>query len=853
MTWTVTISNPTYIYEAVPGTYGKTATDVPIAVFGKNVALNAVSEAHLRIEADVASKYSIETDDATNAVQLNSTVTIQKDAVYWFRGTVFQKPKFVNYTDGRFLEVTCLGVEGALLQAFCLDAAGNNVWKMESDREAVANLPLQATSAWGSFQGSTLWPNPLNATGLKCYTNGASDILYVDGVGSNLTAVATTIILSTTYKALVPRGWVKIDNEWIYYDGYDNSHVDTRYRLYNCVRGQLGTTAATHVEGATVQEKLGKEIAPAQYLLENDLGTGYISLRRGTDYDIHPKVGAFVLREDVIHDITGVNVGAHTFRIAGNWTALFKDGCHVVVTGSTGNDGTYHCNGDSTYGAPSTTITVSEAIPVGTVDGNITAGLYRATYSVYDEDSSINVASVPVTLNDVVTQLCCGPVAYGGAGFAAGDLDFDATTAAIKVNRYDYDPETKPIYAWDAIQDLLEMVGMEKEIGFWFKHSTGKLRLTVISNHTASFTMPHVERIESETSLEDVFSAVRVAYTDDQDMNRACPTYGYHQAATGAGASPDHYYSCKKDGESYPPAVTGMTVQDAAGNGGIKECTDGKPGSKLVAHYSHDPVGPVEHSQYYFGAGAPTVCLNRIKVTVGTYREIDATQYQRNADDTWLIRLEGAQNYNDATHIGTWFDLGCSVESKPSKEGTYAEGTFTVFAERRVNAVRVVWVNMAGPDTPPPNNWAPLHDIEIIADQVKYVLVQLTDNVLDKGKSAYLYGPASYEKLRGGVKAGIATGGSQRSLHWPIGAASHASAVSIGRLVLLTHLARWNQRRYGYEGIVPGSPELGITINCVETGGTTYTGVIREYALVATADGISIQGTILDAAASVID
>lgn len=779
MTWTVTISNPTYVYTG--GVSGKQATDVPVAVWGKSVAFNGVTTAQLRIEADVVSKYSIETDDVNNALQLNSTVTIAKDAVYWFRGFVLTKPKFVSYPEGRFLEVTCLGVEGVLLQAFCVDASGNNVWKMESDSEVVTNQPLQATAAWGSFQGSTLWPDPDDATGLKCYTDGANDTLYVDGVGGNLTAVATTIILSTTYKALVPRGWIKIDSEWVYYDGYDNSHVDTRYRLYNCVRGQLGTAAAVHAEGVTVQEKLGKEIAPAQYLLENDPGTGYVPLRRGADFDIHPKVGAFVLRETA-------------------------------------------------------------------------SGTYRATYSVYDEDKSLNVASVPVTLNDVVAALCCGPVAYGGAGFVAGDLDFDATTLALKVNRYDYDPESKPLYAWDAIQDLLQMIGMEKEIGFWYKHSTGKLRLTVISNAAASFTMPHVERIESETSLEDVYSAVRVAYTDDQDLNRACPTYGYHQAATGAGASPDHYYSCEKDGESYPPAVTGMTAHDAAGNGGINRCTDGKPGSKLVAHYSHDPGGSVEHSQYYFGTGSPTVCLNQIKLTVGTYREIDASQYQRNGDDTWLIRLEGAQDYSfGAPPTATWFDLGCSLESKPSKDGTYVSGTFNLFSERRVNAVRIVWVNMAGPDTPPPNNWAPLHDIEIIADQVKYVLVQLSDLVADKGKSAYLYGPASYEKLRGGVKASSGVGGSQRSLHWPIGAASHASAVSIGRLVLLTHLARWNQRRYSYEGIVPGSPELGITINCVEDSGTTYTGVIREYAMVATADGISIQGTILDANAAVID
>jgi hypothetical protein len=778
VTWTVTISNPTYVYELVPGTYGKQATDIPVTLWGGTVAFNGTTEAHLRIESNVAALYGLETNDATNALQLNSTVTIQKDGAYWFRGFVFKKPKFVNYPEGRYLQVACLGTEAVLLQALCADAAGNAIWTLESSKWPLTNMPLQATNAWGTFQGSTLWPDPDDANGLKCYTNGVSDTL-----DTTVNASATTFILSVTYKAFVPRGWVKIESEWIYFDGYDNSNVDGKYRLYNCVRGQLGTAAAGHTAPIAVQEKLGKEIAPAPYQLEwddpvDDPDLGYVRRRRKSQYEIHAKVGCFVLPE------------------------------------------------------PAT-------------------GLYRASYSVYDEDKSFDAGSILISVNDIVKAICKSPVAYGGAGFADGDLSLSDETAALKVNRYDYDPQEKPLYAWDAIQDLLQMVGLEKEIAFFYRHSTGILRLEIVVNCASSFPVPHVEEIESEMSLEDVYSAIAVEYTDDQDLNRACPTYGYHQVAGAGGASPDHYYSCEKEGESWQ--IPSPTAHDAAGKGGIVRCTDGKTGSKLVAVFTHNPAARIEHSQYYFGTGAPPVNLNEITLIVGNYRVIDAAwQDYYNSDKTWIVPLEGCIDYNPATHSGTWVDLGCSLESKASPEGTFVEHTFNLFSVRRVNAVRVMWDYMAGGKTAH-SHWAPLHDIEIIADQVKYVLVQLTDDPAKKGKSAYVYGPQSYEKLRGGVKATSGVGGSQRVMVYPIGAASHAAAVSLGRIALTTHLARWNQRRYGYRGIVPGNPELGITITVVEDTGVSYTGVIREVAILADVNGIDIQATILDSSASVIE
>jgi hypothetical protein len=67
--------------------------------------------------------------------------------------------------------------------------------------------------------------------------------------------------------------------------------------------------------------------------------------------------------------ITEAAVVADTFKIAGDWTALFTDGVRFRVTGSTANDGVYTCDGNSTFGAGSTTITVAEDITDATADG----------------------------------------------------------------------------------------------------------------------------------------------------------------------------------------------------------------------------------------------------------------------------------------------------------------------------------------------------------------------------------------------------------------------------------------------------------------------------------------------------
>ena len=790
---TVTFSNPTYNLNANPA-LGKTATDIPVETFAKQHAFDSISSATLYIRTDVLSIYSLETADLTNACQLNSTVTVMEGAVYHFRGYVFSKPLFKTYEDGNYLVVECMGWDGILGQTLCVDAAGNDIWTMESSKYALTNMPLQATAAYGTFQGSTLWPDPDDATGLKCYVTGANDVLYTDGAGAALSAVATTIILTSTTKGFIPRGWVKIDSEWIYFDGYDNSNADTKYRLYNCVRGQLGTAAAPHAEGVTVYEKLGKQIAPAALDLQNDPlgGVAWKTVRRGAEFDVHDTLGCFVLRDPA-------------------------------------------------------------------------AGTYRATYSVYDEDSLLDVTSVPISLSDVVTKIMTGTAANFGPGFATGDLDFDAMAVGwLKINRYDYDPQQKQQYAFDAIQELLAAVGLEQEVKFWYKHSTGKFRLTWIANATSSFTLPNTSRVEHEFTLADVYSAIRVEFSDDQNLNRAVKTYSWHQAAAASGNSPDHYTSISEHGSGYEFFAEFKAFHDTAGDGGMEFTCDGKTDTKLGMCFTHDPTGQCIFGDYYFGTGTtpPAIVLDKINLKVNNYRAIDGGTWQSycNSTKTWVLRVYGCDDYNTTSaatrNASTWVDLGFSMEGTPAAEGSWVAGEALAFAKRRVNAIRIAWDFMAGPKEND-SYYGVIHNIEILGNLIKYARCQLSNDDVDNvGKPEKLIAVSSYEKMRGGVKASTGVPGCQRVKSVKLGAASGPAAQSMARILLLTYLRMSEMRRYSYQGVLPGTPELGITISCDEDndGAVDYVGVLREYSFAIGPAGISeATGVILSTVQAVID
>jgi hypothetical protein len=69
------------------------------------------------------------------------------------------------------------------------------------------------------------------------------------------------------------------------------------------------------------------------------------------------------------YSVTALHQVNQTFDIAENVPGKFTDGSYFSITGSTGNDGTWICDGDAEWTAGVTRITVTEAIPSAVVDG----------------------------------------------------------------------------------------------------------------------------------------------------------------------------------------------------------------------------------------------------------------------------------------------------------------------------------------------------------------------------------------------------------------------------------------------------------------------------------------------------
>jgi len=775
MSFVATIANPEYNYSG--GGSGLSAA-VGVARAAMRFEFNAVSELTMKIAHDVVSKYNLETDDTNNPVQLNSTVELARDGAIWFRGFIDSKPTIKD--NKRYIEANCMGREGVLLTSLCVDANGNDCWTMKTDTIQIGAsspyLPLKKCTVYGTFESDTLWPNPADATGAKCYIQDSdcpSDTINADiGAGDS---APFYVELTTTDKGLSPQGWAKLHNEWMYYESYDPTGGGSRYQVRVKARAQLGTSAADHSAGTILYNKIAKRLGPEPPVIRKDGN----ELRHGEEFSAHVSYGCFVL--------------------------------------------------------------------VGTAG----ASTFTGTYYVYDEDLTLGGSTV-VYLEDVVEVFCTGPGDHGGADFTSGDCDFDAT--GIAITRYDYDPADKEHYAWNAIQELLEALGLQDEYAFWFDHTTGKLRLAQLGNAVSpDFSFAHVERVYQEMSIHDVFSAVRVAFQHDQDENRIQKQYSYHQAAAGSGLSPDYYRMITKNspGWSYDPGD--CLDCSSAGSDGMSVLYDGKLETKLIGEFTHDPgAAPIKFvfGDFWFGAGAtpPIINLDLIELYVNSYRVIDTNQTRRNTQKTYVVKVQACDDYSTGSHDTAgngWHDLD-TFEGLPAVNGKSVKFEIKKFILREANAIRIVFEYMAGYKTV--NSYLGIvHQLKVQGNNTSYALIQTTDDAAKKGLPPFLYVPDTHKKLRGGVNSSGAAG-SPRTKHIDIGAASYGGAVTIGRALLESAITLYQMRTYEYEGELNAKPELGDTIEIDETGNGSadYTGVMRALELEIAADGIGAEFDVLD-------
>lgn len=128
-----------------------------------------------------------------------------------------------------------------------------------------------------------------------------------------------------------------------------------------------------------------------------------------------------------------------TLTIAGSHAAVFPAGAAVIISGSTGNDGTYTSTG-ATFGAGSTTIPLAEGLFDPTVDGSVydnTSGILCYTPSEAGETIVNAWFSVPESTQFDGTaifhfQAQGDPLDQNfGGGFSAGSNSSSNRTAQI--------------------------------------------------------------------------------------------------------------------------------------------------------------------------------------------------------------------------------------------------------------------------------------------------------------------------------------------------------------------------------------------------------------------------------------
>jgi hypothetical protein len=435
-------------------------------------------------------------------------------------------------------------------------------------------------------------------------------------------------------------------------------------------------------------------------------------------------------------------------------------------------------------------------------------------------------------------------VEYGGLDLAGADYDLDVT--GIGVTRYDYNKE-KHRFAWGAIQELLRSLNLQDEIKFFMDHSTTppKYRLAVIAKAGVNdYTYTHVERVDSQLEVADLYSLMRIVHTYDQDPNLADPLYSHHpDYGAGAGLNPKKWIRCSADAKGWWLGTNTVLEAPAAQDDqfGNDMMVDGRLDTKNVAEFEEqDPGAPFPHSDWWFGSGAPLITLDEIEVWAGFYRAIEGwNRSTANENNTAVLKVMGANDYNPATFVGTFFDLGSRLEGIPEPDAQEpVKLLIDQFLDPVVNCIRIVWEFMPGRKAD--GDWyrAAIHQLRIQGNVTKYKYIQTTDNAANKTDPLFLYVPNTHKKLRGGIGASGGAG-KQKCRERKIGAASDGAAITIGRAWLERSVKLWNTRSYLFTGTLNAKPELADTVGSDETGdgSSDYDGILQMIELEANNKG----------------
>lgn len=692
-----------------------------------------------------------------------SEVTLYFGTEIWFFGYIYTAPKEVT-AENRVITYTAYCPKYRLRKAQ-VPYGGYISWGLESPKLKFTEVYLQIATGYNIGESRTYFIPYTQGVHFDNATYlGVNDTLSADG--------GATISLSANNQGFAPRGFVLVDRigipEIVYYDGY--FFDGAVYRLYNCVRTQLGTVGGPHLAGVTVEQLVYKEITRDAELLELQ--------RVGYDYDRIPY---------------------------SRFTKNFKLG------GFTFNQ---------------------------EQDGNV-----RGTYQIYDE-----TASDVVLLEDIFTIFCTADRDNGGAGFAVGELDFDALN--IAVNLYQYDLRFYNGYALDLLNRLVDE--LQLNILFYWSSSEDRLRLAFVTqNAVPDITLTQVASANRDEDFDELYTDVRVIYEDEDNFSSLDPEYFWHtkpytqrsgdwRDRNRFAPRPAVWYDFGNtyDDDSFIRVIgvkeridnlKGITDDDrfaAVWNSwGGRNVMDQSSSSTLTAWWNpkfvdydeiFDSAHEWHHTYYWFSADAEVRTLDEIRIQIGDQRLGQA-----------IVTVYGASNYDPATMSPSnvnieWYEVSPELTRVGGISGD-SEASFTFsttnFTQPAVNILRITFHEI--PSDRDGFYIAAIQEFFVRAGKTKTLLVSLTNNITHVNDPEYVYDPTAYNRLSC-IRPVVDK--------LEIGKASDQEALYLGRQRLIEALTYYYNRSYVYDRPwTDRKPRIGDTIRTQDLQGLYFDGVLIDY------------------------
>lgn len=775
-------------------------------------------------------------DNPANSIQLNSYVELLRDSVYIFRGFIYARRLLEGGGSGeQVFSITCYDPMGKLEKNLA-SIDGDPLFTRQTQHVDISQITLKQAPAIGDAV-YPFFPLPGDTDPWipSSYCNQTT-------LDANIDNAVTTIVATTSNEGILPLGLIRIETEWIQYDGYDYTAANAKYRFKNCVRGVLGTAAAAHLAGKIIYQRVSQKIHPIQPIhIEGwNVAEGAWESLSSESYAVQSEEGRFDFTYDILDfpavtkynniratyavfdediTITGTHTGAQSTTVLIDAAATFQT--DSVTTG----DGIVLDVGGET----ATVVTVDSEIQItSTVLSG--AGTYDAT-----EAYTITKASI-VTLTDILTSVLTESVANGGPGFTSGQIDV-STCIDILLTRIRLE-ETENCLNF--IKNLLDELGLAKGedddiIGIYYNHTNGKLTIGPIQQKTTpDLYYDNMILVDEDISLEGVFSAYLVEYTSGQNYNLIATERLWHPSReneTVGNNAVKVQHTVYQDEEH--PLMSGWEKDTTNGKHNLRteRLTDGMETTGWGLAFGANPGLKADCLFGWFNDALDLFTVDEVEMLLDCRRESLV------ASPFWfqVLGITGAFDETDPQALPEANKIGLSggLDLRFAEGGTDGFNKVEVSAQDIGIAAKGIilrWNGMAA------NLGGTRHclvkEITVRGHLTHTVLVQLTND--DTKGAAFLYAPLSYTKL---IDANL---GQPRVDTIKIGQATFDSAISLGRLAVLQGLMYKASKLYELQSFHPGScvPAVGQT---AQMGDGTKTTVLGYNFHVEAAETLSIR------------